>query len=314
MTSLDGNVFYAFDPIAHTWESLNYPRELDRYASKIHQSLKLDNHGRIYGAIATLSDVDVWPLAPGGQLFRFAPEAREYEFLTIPIKHDYIQGILLDGEREIIYGNTFPGRKLFRYDINSKEIRELTMLGNVQTEHMAMDSHGGVWHNYELFQWAKRYPLLRHDPAEDKIDFLNTDLPDLMPEKSGSNQIDSALLTKDGDLYVGTIAGALVQLKYRPLEIKFLGKPFSAPRLKGLVDGPNGLIYGVCGTDYETRLFTYDRSSGLFDDLGPIQDSKDGMGCWLAHDMCMVGLNTLIVAECDNPSRSSYLFKVELEG
>jgi hypothetical protein len=275
--------------------------------------LVLDDDGRIYGAIATLSDVDVWPFAPGGRLFRFDPKARQYEFLSLPIPHDYIQGIVLDRRRGILYGDTFPGRKLFRYDIGSGQARELTMLGNVSTEHLALDADGGLWHHYELAQWAGRAPLLRYDPDKDKVEFLNLDLPDLGATGTrGSSQMDTALTTRDGALYIGTASGALVQLEHRGPSVTYLGKPLPAARLKGLLEGPGGLLYGAGGAKYDTHLFTYDRKTGLFHVLGPIADTQDGTRCWLAHDLCMVDDRTLVVAECDNHERASFLFRITL--
>jgi hypothetical protein len=315
MTSLGGDVFYAFDPRTDRWESLHYPGDRDRYGSKIHQCLELDAEGRIYGGIATLGDVDIWPRAPGGALFRFDPRTREYEFLCIPIAHDYIQATVMDRKRGILYGDTFPGRKLFRYDIATNRARELTMLGNIAMENLAMDADGGVWHTYEMFQWAGRYPLLRYDPDRDEIDFLNVDLPDIgQGVRRAANQIDSSLLTKDGRLYIGTSAGVLAQVDRRGPKITYLGKPLAAPRLKGLIEGEDGLIYGACGAEYDTHVFTYDPASRVFTDLGSIVDSRDGTRCWLAHHMCRVDARTFIVAECDNHARASFLFKVELEG
>ncbi len=315
MTSLAGDVFYTFDPRTDTWASLNYPGKRDRYGSKIHQCLELDAQGRLYGGIATLGDVDIWPKAPGGELFRYDPKTREYEFLCIPIAHDYLQATIMDRKRGIIYGDTFPGRKLFRYDIATNQARELTMLGNIAMENLAMDADGGVWHTYEMMQWAGRHPLLRYDPDRDEIDFLNVDLPDVgsVIRRAGANQIDSSLLTKDGRLYIGTSAGVLAQVDHRGPKITYLGKPFPAPRLKGLIEGEDGLIYGACGAEYNTHMFTYDPGSRVFTILGPLVDSRDGTRCWLAHHMCKVDERTFIVAECDNHARASFLFKVELE-
>ena len=161
--------------------------------------LEVDDEGRVYAGVATLGDADIWPKASGGPIFRYDPRSGEYEFLCIPIEHDYVQGFVMDRRRGIIYGDTFPGRKMFRYDIGSDSARVLTMLGDVSTEHLALDADGGAWHTYELMQWAGRYPLLRYDPDRDEIDFTNVDLPDVSPGIKGSNQMDSSLLTERRD-------------------------------------------------------------------------------------------------------------------
>jgi len=141
------------------------------------------------------------------------------------------------------------------------------------------------------------------------------DLPDIgsVNRRPGANQIDSSLLAKDGRLYIGTAAGVLAQVDHRGPKVTYLGKPWAAPRMKGLIEGEDGLIYGACGAEYDTHLFTYDPGSRVFTILGPIVDSRDGTRCWLAHHMCRVDERTFIVAECDNHARASFLFKVELE-
>ena len=51
--------------------------------------------------------------------------------------------------------------------------------------------------------------------------------------------MDSSLLTEDGTMYVGTTAGALVQVDHRGpgVNATYLGKPYVAPRMKGFDRG-----------------------------------------------------------------------------
>ena len=312
LTALNGDIFYTFDPHTNDWESLQFPTGGDRYASKIHASLQSGDDGCIYGAVATLADVDMWPRPPGGPLFRLDPRTRKYEFLGIPLPHDYIQSVIIDHRRGILYGTSFPGRRLFRYDFATGQARELAMLGTVSTEHMALDADGGLWHHYELAQWAGRCPLLRYDPEQDRVDFLNFDLPDLSTGNRASGQMDTALTTRDGSLYLGTAAGALLLLDPHGPQVTYLGKPYAAPRLKGLLEGTDGRIFGVAGAKYDTHFFAFDRDTRQFTDLGPIVDSQTGVRCWLAHDLCQVSPRIFCVAECDNHERASFLFKITL--
>jgi len=311
LTALNGDIFYAFDPASARWESLHYPTNGDRYASKIHVSLQW-HQGWIYGAVATLADVDMAPRPPGGPLFRFDPRTRQYELLGTPLPRDYIQTILIDHARGIVYGTSFPGRRLFRYDLATGKARELAMLGNVLTEHMALDAEGGLWHPYELAQWSGRHPLLRYDPERDSVDFLNFDLPDLSDGSAWAGQIDTALTTRDGTVYLGTPKGALIEFDPRGPWATYLGKPYAAPRMKGLLEADDGRIFGVAGAQYDTHLFAYERDARQFRDLGAIVDSRTGVRCWLAHDLCQIGPNTFCVAECDNHERASFLFKLTL--
>ena len=133
----------------------------------------------------------------------------------------------MDKARGVIYGDTFPGRKMFRYDIESGEVRELddagrrvhrapgAGCGRGRVAHVRVDAVGGTVPAF-----------CATIPDRDEIDFTNVDLPDVMPEKKGSNQIDTALLTRDGALYIGTAAGALAQVDHRGPEVSvtYLGQ------------------------------------------------------------------------------------------
>jgi hypothetical protein len=310
LTATNGDFFYTFNPQDGEFVSLNFPTQGDRYAHKIHFGLTQDSQGIFYGGVATLSDVDVWPKAKGGQLFKFDPVNQRYHWLGVPIPHDYIQGVVLDEERQKIYGNTFPGRKLFCYDLATGQTRILTNFGATLSEAIIKDSSGGIWHNYHLAQWANRTPLMRYDPDTNQVKFLNLDLPDT--RNTGKSVIDSCLTTKDNEVIIGGVDGSLSSLLPEEHEITYLGKPSPSSRIKGLLESPEGVIFGVAGSEYDTVLFSYHRTSKVFNVLGPVQDSQSGERAWLVHDLCQVDDNTLVAAETDNPNRASYLFVITL--
>lgn len=312
LTATNGDFFYTMNPENGQFTSLNFPTNGDRFAHKIHFGLTQDSQGVFYGGVATLSDVDVWPKAKGGQLFRYNPVDKTYQMLAIPIPHDYIQGIVLDEKRNRIYGNTFPGRNLFSYELDTGETRVLTNFGATLSEAIIMDASGVIWHNYHLAQWADRTPLLRYNPEFDTINFLNLDLPDV--QNNGKSVIDSYLMTKDQTVFIGGVDGSLSMLLPDEPSITYLGKPNPSKRIKGLVEAPNGLIFGVAGSGYNTVLFSYNRDKNSINVLGPVQDSQTGERAWLVHDLCLVNETMLVAAETDNPHRASYLFVIKLSG
>ena len=310
LTATNGDFFYAFNPRSKTFESLHFPTRGDRYAHKIHAGLTMDKEGRLWGAVATLSDVDAWPQSGGGEIFRFDPRTQEYTSLGVPFPHDYIQGIVLDERRGVLYGNTFPGRILFSYDLITGAVKPLTLFGGTLSEKILLDGQGCIWHNYHLAQWANRTPLLRLQPDSKTIEFLNLDLPNSLG--TGNAIIDSCLVTQDGDIFIGGSDGSLSRLDPKKPALHYLGRPVASPRMKGLLEGPGGLIYGAAGNQYDTHIFTYDRVSGKFDILGAVRDGRDGACAWLVHDLCLVDRHTLVAAETDNPQRASCLFVITL--
>jgi len=310
LTALDGDVLYAFDPQTTSWESCGYPASQDTFATKLHKSLILDDDGVIWGAMATLYDPNHWPDAPGGQIFSFDPRTREYRFFGVAQEHDYIQGIVMDKKRGIIYGDTWPNRVFFRFDIASGEYRILTSYGPPLTEQMVIDDDGGVWHTWDFFQWSRRYALFRYDPDLDKVEFLKDELPNL-GDTPKTQQIDTAVNGGDGYLYFGTMAGAVVRIQPRERQIEYLGKPLVQSRCKGLIPTSDGLLYGAGGSDYNTHVFSYDRNERRSQYLGALEDAA-GTRCWLVHDMERSDDGRLWIAECDVPARAGYLWEVKL--
>jgi streptogramin lyase len=311
LTATNGDFFYTFDPFTKTFQSLHFPVQGDRYAHKIHAGLTMDHHNRLWGAIATLSDVDIWPHAPGGKIFHFDPQTKNYSFFSIPFPHDYIQGIVVDETRGVVYGNTFPGRMLFKLNVSSGEVHPITMYGATLSEKILKDAGGCIWHNYHLAQWANRTPLFRYHPDSDRIEFLNIDLPNVLG--TGTSIIDSCLVTRDGDIYLGGSDGSLSRLDPQVPAIHHLGKPISSPRMKGLLESSDGLIYAAVGNQYDTYLCTFNKTSSKFDIIGEVKDTQDGTRSWMTHDLCLIDDNVLVAAETDNPHRSSCLYVIYLK-
>jgi hypothetical protein len=310
LTATNGDFFYTFDSRSKIFESLCFPTQGDRYVHKIHAGLTLNKQGQLLGAVATLSDVDTWPHARGGEIFRFDPRSRMYTSLGIPFPHDYIKGITLDERRSMLYGNKFPGRVFFRFDLETGVAHPLTLFGVTLSEKILQDAQGCIWHNYHLASWANRTPLFRYRPDLEIIDFLNLDLPSAFGD--GCSTIDSCLVTQDGEIYIGGSDGSLSRLDPEKLAIHYLGKPVASPRMKGLLESPEGLIYGAAGNRYDTHIFSYDLASSRFEILGAVQDNQGGTRCWIMHDLCLVDHRTIVAAETDNPQRASCLFVILL--
>ena len=61
----------------------------EQFDVKIHRSLVYDETDQaIYGATACLHDVSRRLEAPGGKLFRYRPDTRQYEILSTPVPYD----------------------------------------------------------------------------------------------------------------------------------------------------------------------------------------------------------------------------------
>ena len=326
LASINTDIFYVFEPGGDKFTSRGFQRISDKFDAKFHRSLEIDDDGVIYAATALLHDVDQQHEAKGGKLLRYDPRRDEYKVLTIPVPHHYIQSIKLDRVRRLIYGFTYPGEFLFQYDLETHTCRMLAFIGNgvmlCQPHGAALDRYGrlwGTWGESRAFEDVLGPVPIRifcYDPAKDQFTWFQHGFPKV--DEADPARIHHMLLADDGFIYAGTVAGGFSRLDPETGEVEALGRPFPNPRLAGLVQGPDGLIYGAGNEGYgqhgegEARLFVFDPRTQELTDLGPIFDKRLRMGAVKVHMLVATGAGTLYAGENDNILRSSYLWECKV--
>lgn len=326
LTSINNDIFYSFDPTHSTFTSLRFQRIADRFDAKFHRSIEIDTDGMIYAATALLHDVDQQRQAKGGKLVRYDPVKDQYKLLTIPIQHQYIQSILLDRRRRVIYGFTYPAEYLFRYDLETHECRTLAFIGNgvmiCQPHCACLDREGrlwGTWGESRAFEDVSGPVPVRifcYDPGHDQFTWFKHGFPKI--DRNDPARVDHMLLADNGQIYVGTVAGGFSCLDPETGRVEDLGKPFSGPRLAGLVQSPDGLIYGAGNAGYDeqgeghAKLFAFDPKEKTLRHLGPIFDKKLNVGAVKVHMLAVTEDGRLFAGENDNTLRSSYLWECEI--
>ncbi|KPJ60477.1 MAG: hypothetical protein AMS15_06375 [Planctomycetes bacterium DG_23] len=322
-TNFANDLVCTFDPETGEFESKNYASFGEEYEIKIHRGIWLGRDGKIYAATSCLHDTNERLDAPGGKVFSYDPKTDEYALLCIPSAHDYIQTITLDAEREMIYGMTYPVFNFFAYSIREDRVvyeqfmRSITHIG-------AVDDAGGYWGT-----WGVRHHLFRYDPEQNRVRFFKHGLP--VPCENlmypGAGPIDCMINGGDGFLYVGTEKAELYRIDPNTGEVIYLGKPHPANRLPAICLGEDGLIYGTAGDDYNCIIFTYDRNSGAFKNLGVVRETEaavvkraanpkgkdvtSGRSLYRPHDFIKLA-SKLYVGETDNRDRNNYLWECEL--
>jgi hypothetical protein len=323
LTSINTDIFHVYDPETDRFTSLRFQCISDKFDAKFHRSLEIGDDGMIYAATALLHDADQQRQARGGKLVRYDPVADEYEVLAIPAPPHYIQSIQLDRQRRIIYGFTYPGEYLFRYDLDSCQCQTLGFIGNgvliCQPHGAALDRQGrlwGTWGECRAFEdKLGRVPIriFCYDPDTDQFTWFQHGFPKV--NEGDLARIDHMMLAEDGYIYAGTAAGGFSRLDPHSGGVEDLGKPFPNPRLAGLAQTPDGLIYGAGNQGYgkhgegEARLFVFDPATDRLEDLGPIYDECIGMGAIRVHMLVVADGGRLYAGENDNILRSSYLWE-----
>lgn len=311
LTSFDGDLMYEFDPADSSFHCLDYAQIGEPFEIKIHRSLCPWQDGKVLGATACLHQEDQRREAPGGKLFALDPATREYDVLGIPVPHDYIQTIVLDPERQIVYGHTYPIFNWFVFDLAARVTRRVEYLGSIP-HIIALADDGGYWAT-----WNNRHHYLFHyAPDTDTITWHHHELPHMKESCSlmypGAGPIDSMANGGDGFLYIGEANGALDRLDPRTGEIESLGRPVPGEtRIAALELGPDGRLWGVAGFCGRCHLFAYDREAGTFEVFGHIV-SPDGEPLFIGHDICFAAPNRLFIGETDTAHRAGYLWEVNL--
>lgn len=308
LTSFDQDILDVFDIDTKTFKSLDFQTIADKHDVKIHRSLEIDSQGSVYMAVAGLSDVDELQQAPGGKVVRYDPSTLTYDVLGIPLAHNYIQTIVLDERRGIIYGCTYPIPHAFRFDIATRTSKDLGFI-NSMPHSPALDDEGNLWVTWTPLG-STRNLLMRYNPDTDKSDWTRVALPAICANDTGA--IDSVANGDDGYVYLGTTAGALLRLDPRKVQVDYLCHPTAGPRIAGLILGKDGLLYGSAGTEGHTYLFSYDRASGKSRVLGAIYDPERKTSNWTTHALCEPRPGLFYVGETDNPYRSGYLWECQV--
>jgi hypothetical protein len=312
VTAYNNDILHVFDPETKQFRSLGYQQVAERFEVKVHRSLELAGDGTIYGASACLHGLDKRREAPGGSLFTYTPTTGELKKLGIPVRYDYIQTISLDDRRGLIYGQTYPVLSFFVYHLAGGRTDDFGYFGSI-THISAIDDDGCLWGTWDNVQ----HSLFKYDPTAGDVVYFMHGLPEGAQMSNimypGAGPVDTMLNGGDGYLYVGTTGGTLVRIDPKTAEVKYLGKPYASRRMPGLKVWRDGLLLGVVGDTDLSYLFTYERETGTFADLGPIIDSDTCLPLYRTHDLAVLDDRHIYVAETDVPSRSGYLWECEVE-
>jgi hypothetical protein len=162
---------------------------------KIHFSLCAAADGAVYGATHCTTAPQgetVWnpftmyadPVRcyPGGHLFRYDPRARQTADLGILIPHEGVRVMVMDAERKILHGTTYPKCHYFVYDLNKRRLTDLGRFGAIHQLALFIDRQGN---GYTTDNFGR---LVRCEAGSWRLRTLDAQIPHA-PFRRGENNI-----------------------------------------------------------------------------------------------------------------------------
>ena len=255
----------------------------------------------ITNAIAVSASGEIFlGTSPKGHLLKYVPHdeyAQQIKIgIPLPVSDlgqavagESIFALAINRDANLIYGLTSPNAHFFEYSIESGKFTDFGVVsteiaggekfekGKMMSRMLVVDQQGMV------FTSGENGSFFRFDPKTRKLEKLAIHAP-AVPGREPWTRVDAFLLDRSGMIYGGTSDGYLFRLDPEKLTVVNLGKPLSQYRIDGLVQAPNGQLYGV-GGDQEgmARLFSYDPSTGVYSILGFIDVNRRPYYTWQAY-------------------------------
>jgi hypothetical protein len=285
----------------------------NKILDKIHNSLVLDDYGKIY--IGQGLNID-WFAAPysfnlkkygGGHLFSYDPDTQKIEDYGIQVPLNSIHGLTIDRKNRKIFGYTIPDNHFFKFDIITHETTDYGKISPYASHNFVADQKGnvyGAWKKdgaYDAAEAVKKFIvkgtfLMKYDGGQDELVRTKSmivygDEHDIFCNVG----VDTWICTSKGDIFGGTAIGGVVFKVTYDDKIEYIGKPVLTPRLTSMAESKNGLIYGSAGFPF-MHIFSLDSETKKITDLGPI--SEEGEYCYV-HCMTIGDDGTIYAGETD---------------
>ncbi len=322
LTSLEGDIFWAFDRASRTFVNLGYKALGRSYDAKFHRSLVYcEKDGCLYAATALLHDIDRYWDANGGAIVRYDPVTHKLEKVAIPMPHLYIQMICLDEQKEVVYGITFTPERLFSYHLKSGKATDLGPISSgfefTQGQNIELDDDCCAWSAWSVTRAWQNEPgpdskrLCKYDPRAGKIIYYKTGLPKPCCPREYV-RLDGLFNFHTGAMFATGGNGSIYRIDIGTGEATQLGTPIEGrpSRLSSMKLGPDGAAYGVAGMQGDCEVIRFDPKTEKYELLGPVADGESH--CWQVHDVAITPEGTIYACENDNPCRSSYLWEIIL--
>jgi len=265
----------------------------------------------------------------GGHLLRYDPARNDdkvylpdyncpVEDLGVPVTGDGVYALTISGDRNVIYGLTYPNGRMFKYQIGERIFSDLGETNKKVVFHgperdwrtlpraLVCDDSGTV------FTSGSGGFVHYYRPGDKSLTVTNIKLPgEYYPVQAyeGYPAVEYFAKGTNGLIYGASCDGYLFSFEPNKMKLNNFGKPRVSRRMRALAIGCNGKVYMIAGERAEPcRLFSYNPQGGVFSDLGVMAVDRSPYYSWRGDQFeCMTtGLDgTIYMGESD---RRGHLF------
>jgi len=240
---------------------------------------------------------------PGGKILRYNPAVQKTELIGELPKFLYAQSMVVDAKRQRAFGHTLPDNHFFYVDVSQKTIRNFGHISDF-AHHNLVVTPAGVCYGGWIDRANGSLKLLKFDPEKQRLEYLDkVILRDPGAKVAGNQGIDSWIVTRAGEIYMGTVANSLL-FRFDPAaeEFELIGQLAKGGRITSMDEDEDGIIW--VGADYpHMRLIRFDPQAGGKDritDCGRVNDSYPR--CYFHASCCFEGKLYLGETDCFSPS------------
>jgi hypothetical protein len=210
---------------------------------------------------------------PGGKIVRYIPETGAVEIIAELPQFAYTQSMLVDTERQRGFGHTIPDNHFFYIDFTTGKLTDFGHISDYAQHNMVVTPDGicyGGW----LDRADGSLKLLKFDPKEMRLRYLNNIiLPDIGCKVAGNQGIDEWIVTRDGRIFMGTVANALLfEFHWAEEKFELIATLGEGGRVTNMDEDDDGNIW--IGANYpHMHLIRFQPDSRDITDMGRLNDN-----------------------------------------
>ena len=261
-----------------TWDGIpvtvNYfDKELPESMLKRKQDQGFPNVKYTDFCLESLKNWDRTTSDPGGKMVRYYPDIEKTEIVGNLPQYLYSQSMIVDTERERGFGHTIPDNNFFYVDFKNDKIKNFGHISDYAHHNMVI-APDGICYGGWIDRANGSLKLLKFDPDKQKLEYLNKIiLSDPGSKVAGNQGIDEWIVTKNGKIFMGTVANSLLfEFHWQEERFELITQLAKGGRVTSMDEDENGVIW--IGADYpHMRLISFNPVDNKVKDFGRVNTS-----------------------------------------